>query len=451
MDKDIQIANAHAQPAVPDQAQNEASSAMQVDTDQVKETTTTTTAAPPAQVPDAENDALDQAIAGEKTAGDYDSSDLDSSSDDDSSDDSDDDDDDQQQRQQHVPAYSDEEDNGNMPLKTHNEISNFVVEKPDFVIDENTTVHRVGVIMEIIDKAIIVQSDPTMNMALDMGTLFAYGDRQVMGEVFETFGPVSKPFYSVLYNSSDEIDKERAVVGAPVYYVPSYSRTQVVPTDELKRQKGTDASNAFDEEINESEQEFSDDEQEMTFRRLQKQKKSGKFVSNETEAVVPERGNRNPKRPKKQQRAPLLKTHKFADEPADDFDSMLAAYEKSQPAPPSRAIQSYEDISTPPPRQMQSYGDLDMTVSQQPSFPQQRQQPPQSSTAPVTQATPSYQTPEELVRALFGTQPKQQQQQPSSSSSSTTTPASNEPAPAPGSARAVLLQMLNEQQQKQSQ
>lgn len=133
-------------------------------------------------MPDAENDALDQAIAGEKAAGDYDSSDLDSSSDDDSSDESDDDDD-QQQRQQHVPAYSDEEDNGNMPLKTHNEISNFVVEKPDFVINENTTVNRVGVIMEIIDKAIIVQSDPSMNMALDMGTLFAYEDRQVMGEV----------------------------------------------------------------------------------------------------------------------------------------------------------------------------------------------------------------------------------------------------------------------------
>lgn len=175
---------------------------------------------------------------------------------------------------------------------------------------------------------------------------------------------------------------------------------------------------------------------------------SGKFVSNETEAVVPERGNRA-KRPKKQQRAPLLKTHKFADEPADDFDSMLAAYEKSQPAPPSRAIQSYEDISTPPPRQMQSYNDLDTALSQPPSFPQQQQQQPQASTAPVTQATPSYQTPEELVRALFGTQPKQQQQPPSSSSA---TAASNEPAPAPGSARAVLLQMLNEQQQqKQSQ
>lgn len=380
-------------------------------------------------MPNTENDALDQAIAGEKTTQDYDSSDLDSSDDDDDS--SDDSDEDDQQQQQHTAVYSDEEDNGNMPLKTHNEISDFVVEKPEFVIDENTTVKRVGTIIEIIDKAIIVQSDPTMNMALDMGTLFAYEDRQVMGEVFETFGPVSKPFYSILYNSSDEIDKERAIVGATVYYVPSYSRTQVVPTDQLKLQKGTDASNAFDEEINESEQEFSDDEQEMTFRRLQKQKRSGKLASNDTEAVVPERGNRVAKRPRK--RAAHQKTHKFADEPADDFDSMLAAYEKSQPTPPSRAIQSYEDISTPPPRQMQSYDDLGTTT-----------QPPPS--APVTQATPSYQTPEELVRALFGTQPKQQQQQ--LSSSSTTTNA-NEPAPAPGSARAVLLQMLNEQKQSQ--
>lgn len=67
---------------------------------------------------------------------------------------------------------------------------------------------------------------------------------------------MSKPFYSILYNSSDEIDKERAIVGATVYYVPSYSRTQVVPTDQLKLQKGTDASNAFDEEINESVSDF---------------------------------------------------------------------------------------------------------------------------------------------------------------------------------------------------
>lgn len=109
---------------------------------------------------------------------------MDSSSDDDDSSDDNDDQQQQQQRQrQHAAACSDEEDNGNAPLKTRNEISNFVVEKPEFNINENTTIERVGAIIEIIDKAIIVQSDPSMEMALDMGTLFAYEDRQVMGEV----------------------------------------------------------------------------------------------------------------------------------------------------------------------------------------------------------------------------------------------------------------------------
>ncbi|KAI7883583.1 NAF1-domain-containing protein [Lichtheimia hyalospora FSU 10163] len=381
-----------------------------------------------------DNDAIDQAIAGEKTAQDYESSDLDSSSDDDDSSDDNDDQQQQQQRQrQHAAACSDEEDNGNAPLKTRNEISNFVVEKPEFNINENTTIERVGAIIEIIDKAIIVQSDPSMDMALDMGTLFAYEDRQVMGEVFETFGPVSKPFYSILYNSSDEIDKERAVIGAPVYYVPSYGRTQVVPTDELKRQKGTDASNIFDEEVSESDQEFSDDEEEKMFRRLQKQKRSGggESMPMDAESMVSGRNNKPAKRPRKRTHH---KTPRLANESVDDFDSMLAAYEKSRPAPGSRTVQSYEDISTPPPRAIQSYDDLDNTVVP----------PSSSSNAPVTQATSSYKTPEELVKALFGTQ------QPSSSSSSTaSTPASNEPAPAPGSARAVLLQMLNEQKQSQ--
>lgn len=205
MDQDLQIASAHAQHSVPDPTPNEPATAMQVDSDNVKEVNgfielvgseekltcisylSQTTA--PASVPNTENDALDQAIAGEKTTQDYDSSDLDSSDDDD--DDSSDDSDEDDQQQQHTAVYSDEEDNGNMPLKTHNEISDFVVEKPEFVIDENTTVKRVGTIIEIIDKAIIVQSDPTMNMALDMGTLFAYEDRQVMGEVSVMIGSLS--------------------------------------------------------------------------------------------------------------------------------------------------------------------------------------------------------------------------------------------------------------------
>jgi hypothetical protein len=78
-----------------------------------------------------------------------------------------------------------------------------------------------------------------------------YENREIMGEVFETFGPIARPFYTVRFNDETELIKELTVVGAPVFYVPSYQKTQIVPTEALKKIQYTDASNVYDEEIDE--------------------------------------------------------------------------------------------------------------------------------------------------------------------------------------------------------
>ena len=49
----------------------------------------------------------------------------------------------------------------------------------------------------------------------------------------------------------EDIDLEKAIVGTKVFYVPMYERTKLVPVEELRKKKYTDASNAFDEEISE--------------------------------------------------------------------------------------------------------------------------------------------------------------------------------------------------------
>jgi len=42
-------------------------------------------------------------------------------------------------------------------------------------------------------------------------------------KIFETFGPVSCPLYSVRFNSMEHIAEHGIEIGAKVYYVPSVS------------------------------------------------------------------------------------------------------------------------------------------------------------------------------------------------------------------------------------
>lgn len=97
--------------------------------------------------------------------------------------------------------------------------------------------------------------------------------------------------YSVRLDAQEEIDKEKISIGKKVYLVPEYSK--YIFTKELKASKGSDASNIHDEEINENEQEFSDDEEEMKYKSLMKSTKSQSENKITTQNLARQRNSKN--------------------------------------------------------------------------------------------------------------------------------------------------------------
>ncbi|KAF8978959.1 hypothetical protein BGZ46_005969 [Entomortierella lignicola] len=245
-------------------------------------------------------DRIDAALAGkdEKDDG-YESSDLESSDDDDEGPESSDSDSDSEmemplsamtteQREKALIEIDemDEEDESasGKILHTANEIVQLPeVKKPDIVLGPDTVLEPIGTVMSIVDNVVVVQAASSGEVrVLDAGTVAAImlsqdgekeAQREVLGEIFETFGPVARPLYSIRFNTAAEIPTI-CTIGCKVYSVPEYS--SFVLTGPLKAMKGSDASNKFDEEVHESEMEFSDDEKEVEHNRLLKQRRKMK-------------------------------------------------------------------------------------------------------------------------------------------------------------------------------
>jgi H/ACA ribonucleoprotein complex non-core subunit NAF1 len=124
----------------------------------------------------------------------------------------------------------------------------------------------------------------------------------VIGFIYEPIGPVTMPLYSIqLYpNFVDKITSQtgftnmrEALHGKECFVVKRCLKLINSRLDSILKQKGCDASNMFDEELGQDEQEFSDDDQEKEFKRLKKQKKRGDFEEGELpdQIVGKKRGN----------------------------------------------------------------------------------------------------------------------------------------------------------------
>ncbi|CAG8480088.1 4757_t:CDS:2 [Paraglomus brasilianum] len=164
-------------------------------------------------------------------------------------------------------------------LRTRNEIANIPITKPNIEVKDDMPIDEIGSVYNIVENAVTVIAKVSGEyQVLDSGSIFVFEDRQLLGEVSETFGPVSQPMYVVLFDIASEIDLERVKTGTKIYSVRQYAN--YVFTRPLREQKGSDASNFFDEEPNESEMEFSDDEKEAEYKsQLKKSNNPGRGSS----------------------------------------------------------------------------------------------------------------------------------------------------------------------------
>jgi len=157
----------------------------------------------------------------------------------------------------------DEDENGTSsvhPPKTKHELSVEdigPVEKLRMSIEENLTILPLGNVRSVVDGLAVVEGiHPGAAPTLDEGSVLCESSRGFLGSIFETFGPVSNPFYTFRVHNED---KERITQGTEVFYVKEESGVVVA---EGLTSRGCDASNIYDEEIPMEAQEASDDELE---------------------------------------------------------------------------------------------------------------------------------------------------------------------------------------------
>lgn len=182
------------------------------------------------------------------------------------------------------PDAVDDQKGSDIPPKTKHEVLDEEISMPPISQLEPADLpllHHIGKIHSIVDNVVLVAQteEPTEDQSqrafdvLDSGSLLSLKDGRVLGLVYETFGSVKAPFYSVRFPSEDSIDRDTINPGVPVYYLPT-SSTYVLAR--AIRTKGSDASNIWDEEVGEDEAEYSDDEEEAAAKRRAKQERKMK-------------------------------------------------------------------------------------------------------------------------------------------------------------------------------
>ncbi|KAJ3256307.1 hypothetical protein HK103_005562 [Boothiomyces macroporosus] len=149
-------------------------------------------------------------------------------------------------------------------IKSKNETIKPVIEPINITLT-NEAIVLLGNILSIVDDTLTINSVQSgEDSIVDLDSLVCTKDKIVVGRLFDIIGQIKKPIYIINFNNNQEIQEKNLKVGDELYYAPKYSN--LVKTNGLKT-KGSDASNLYDEEIMEDEQEFSDDEQERLKKR----------------------------------------------------------------------------------------------------------------------------------------------------------------------------------------
>ncbi|XP_011404032.1 PREDICTED: H/ACA ribonucleoprotein complex non-core subunit NAF1-like isoform X2 [Amphimedon queenslandica] len=118
----------------------------------------------------------------------------------------------------------------------------------------------IGTVLHTIEQLTIIESYPDQP-TVDEGTHLWSDEREYIGELFETIGPVKKPFYTIRMS----IDEESHTLppGKEIFIAKDEKNfTKYVLKDKLREEKWSDASWKNDSEVPLELQEPSDDEEE---------------------------------------------------------------------------------------------------------------------------------------------------------------------------------------------
>lgn len=127
---------------------------------------------------------------------------------------------------------------------------------------------KIGRVLSIVDVLVVVESLKSMP-PLDLDTVLFKANGKPLGHIFDVFGPVTEPLYSIRFTNGDQIKEKEVHKEMPVYFVPETCRkiTRFAFVNELRKNKGTDASWENDNEPPEAVNDYSDDEEERLAKR----------------------------------------------------------------------------------------------------------------------------------------------------------------------------------------
>ena len=146
---------------------------------------------------------------------------------------------------------------------TKNELSELKEIPLIFVVEDNFTTQLAGNVINKSFEGKFVMKAEIINGILDLDNIVFNENKLPIGYVDDVLGKIDIPFYIIKffpnYTGSNDLQ------GQKLFYVKE--KAKFVNKFELVKLKGSDASNAYDEEIEDDEKEYSDDEIETSKKR----------------------------------------------------------------------------------------------------------------------------------------------------------------------------------------
>ena len=153
---------------------------------------------------------------------------------------------------------------------------------PPFEVTIEDKFEECGTVKNIIENEILMTCiNNNVLKVLNLDNIIFLSDKTCIGFIDDVIGQINNPVYAIkLYpNLIEQKIIEKINIGDKLFFCSN--RVNVINAIELKnKSKGCDASNAFDEEVSEDEQDYSDDEEEVQAKIRRKKNKKRKIEEN---------------------------------------------------------------------------------------------------------------------------------------------------------------------------